>query len=173
MKQIVVLLVFLMTTSVAIAQEHKDSSCCKVMNELVFDIEVSGGTRYKGLQQFNGAIDLGYRFFNRIYPYFRYEISLMLYKHDGHKEYGNTYNIGGGIGVVLTELKDDGDNDRIEFTTNVTTSVGGHDYKNTSWYLGFRFRSSKDSFVALGFRHMHSRDTMWPDYRAFVVSFGF
>ena len=163
------LAVLLMAVGSASAQEKT------TIDDLILDLEVSAGTRYHGLQQANGAIDVGYCLFDRVYPYFRYESSLMLYKHEGSKTYGNTSNIGGGLGVVLLQW-DDKDKKgnieqiRFEFTGNVTTSVG-RDYKNTSYYGGFRMRS-RDHFVGLGFRYMKSRDDVMPNYKAFVVSIG-
>ena len=82
---------------------------------------------------------------------------------------------GGGLGVVLLQWDDEdkkGNKEqvRFEFTGNVTTSVG-RDYKNTSFYGGFRMRS-RDHFVGLGFRFMKSRDDVMPNYKAFVVSIG-
>ena len=137
-------------------------------SNFILDLEIAGGTRYKGMQQANLAIDRGYTVCDRVYPYCRYESSLMLYKHDGFKEYGNTRNIGGGAGIILR--KTDRDN-RLEFTGNVTTSVGG-DYRNTSFYGGFRFRSEAGAFIGLGYRYMKSRD-VWHDYSAFVLSIAF
>ena len=143
------LAVLLMAVGSASAQEKT------TIDDVILDLEVSAGTRYHGLQQVNGAIDVGYCLFDRVYPYFRYESSLMLYKHEGSKTYGNTSNIGGGLGVVLLQWDDEdkkGNKEqvRFEFTGNVTTSVG-RDYKNTSFYGGFRMRS-RDHFVGLGFR---------------------
>ena len=123
------LAVLLLAVGSASAQEKT------TIDDLILDLEVSAGTRYHGLQQANGAIDVGYCLFDRVYPYFRYESSLMLYKHEGSKTYGNTSNIGGGLGVVLLQWDDEdkkGNKEQIrfEFTGNVTTSVG-RDYKNT------------------------------------------
>ena len=164
MKKFFFLMMVLMTTVNINAKDVEDDKEIP----LIADLELGIGTRYKGLQQCNFSIDVGYTFFNLIYPYFRYESALMLYKHDGEKVYGNTSNIGGGLGVILYK---DEDNDRLEFTTNMTTSVGG-DYHNTAYYAGFRFRVD-GHFVGLGYRYNKSRDCDWHDYSAFVFSIAF
>ena len=164
------LILLLMMSGSAYSQDNDWS------DNIQLDLEASVGTRYKGLQQVNLAFDAGYLLFDRVYPYFRYESSLMLYKHAGLKTYGNTSNIGGGLGVILTQWTEtdkrgNEEKFKIELTGNVTTSVGNRDYKNTSYYAGLRLRYD-DSFVAFGYRYMNSRDDLMPNYSAFVVSFG-
>jgi hypothetical protein len=124
---------------------------------------------------------VGYLFANRVYPYFRYEGGLMLYKMGAgseNKHYANTVNIGGGLGCVLTRSKTAdkfGEKSQIDFTANVTSSMGG-DYKHTSYYGGFRFRtknkSGKENWVSMGYRRCISREEGWHDYGAFVFTLG-
>ena len=78
--RITTLLFLLLAMSGSAFAQEKDWS-----DDLQFDVEVSLGTRYKGLEQVNLAADLGYVLFDRVYPYFRTESSLLLYKHDGAK----------------------------------------------------------------------------------------
>lgn len=171
MKKIIFLLVVLAAAITANAQN-------KWYNNITGDIEASIGTRYKGLQQANLAVELGYLFCDRINPFFRSESSLMLYKHDGMKTYGNTYNIGGGVGVVLarefdTNKKGETEETRYEVVASVTSSVGGRrDYRNNSYYAGFRLRLD-GTFIGLGYRYMRSRECPIHDYSAFVFSIGF
>lgn len=176
MKKMMMALLVLMTAMTMSAQETEKKESWE--DPIVLDLEVSLGTRYKGLQQANLSIDLGYTIAGRVYPYFRSESSLMLYKHDGMKTYGNTWNIGGGIGVILDKknVKDEKGNDETrtwEFTANVTSSVGGRrDYRNNSYYFGFR-RRHDNVYLGLGYRFMRSRECHIHDYSAFVVSLGF
>lgn len=170
MKKILFMMVFMLTTLGMNAQEKSAT------DNIVLDLEVSSGSTYKHLQQYNFSVDLGYLLFERVYPYARYESSLMLYHPEGIKHYGNTYNVGGGVGVILKRFKDADDEDEmhhgLEFTANVTTSVGGHDYRNTSYYAGFRF-SVDGIFLGLGFRRMQAHDSAhFPSYNAFVFSIG-
>ncbi len=164
--------------SAALSMNAQDTEKKSVFDNVAVDVEMSVGTRYKGLQQGNLSIDVGYLIAGRVYPYFRSESSLMLYKHDGLKTYGNTWNIGGGIGVILKEKKEidkHGDEDvtRYEFTANMTSSVGGRrDYRNNSYYAGFRFRY-EGVYLGLGYRYMRSRECLVHDYSAFVLSVGF
>ena len=171
MKKFLLIAVALMVTVCVNAQVKGGTNKSK----LYLEGEISTGTRYKGLQQaVNGAIDLGLMS-KKIYPYIRYESSLMLYKHDGQKTYGNTYNLGGGFGIVLSDVTFPVNNAQrratSEFTMNLTSSIGGHDYKNTSLYAGFRIRT-QSGFVGLGYRHMRSRHTPIHDYRGFIVNIG-
>ena len=155
------------------AQNSSKGDVNEVLDNAILDLEFSVGTSYKHLQQFNYSIELGYLLFNRVYPYARYESSLLLYKHEG-KHYGNTYNLGGGLGVILYREENSEDlHDGVEFTANVTTSIGGHDYRNTSYYAGFRI-GYKERFIGLGFRRMQAHDSAhFPSYNAFVISIGF
>ena len=147
------------------AQDSSKENVKETLDKTILDLEFSVGTRYKHLQQFNYSLDLGYLLFNRVYPYARYESSLMLYKHDG-KHYGNTYNLGGGLGVIL--FRDENSDD-----IHVTTSIGGHDYRNTSYYAGFRI-GYNEKYLGLGFRRMAAHSSAhFPSYNAFVLSIGF
>ena len=176
--KVCLLAVALAATLCANALESDDKNATNPMGKMIFDAEISSGMRFRGLQQAaNGALDLGFCFAGKVYPYVRYESGLMLYKHDGQKIYGNTYNLGGGFGIVLSKVKHAVYNgkasySKLEFTANVTSSVGGKDYKNTSDYDGIRWRFS-GSFVGIGFRNMHSRTASMPDYRGIILSIGF
>ena len=55
----------------------------------------------------------------------------------------------------------------------MTSSVGGRrDYRNNSYYAGFRFRY-EGVYLGLGYRYMRSRECLVHDYSAFVLSVGF
>ena len=172
MKKFLLMMALLLTTLGINAQETTTKFDT---DNILLDLEVGSGTTYKHLQQYNLSLDLGYLLFNRVYPYARYESSLMLYHPEGIKHYGNTYNLGGGVGVILKKSKKESDDvlhHGVEFTANVTTSVGGHDYRNTSYYAGFRF-GTEGIFLGLGFRRMQAHDSAhFPSYNAFVVSIG-
>ena len=122
------LFVGMIISTTAYAQSSKDT-----WDNVLLDVELGVGTKYKGLQQANLSLDLGYKIANLFYPYFRTESSLMLYKRDGVKTYGNTWNIGGGAGFIVYKGVDKHDDEpfTVEITGNVTTSVGNYDYKNT------------------------------------------
>ncbi|MDO4995186.1 MAG: hypothetical protein Q4E32_09330 [Bacteroidales bacterium] len=177
MKKLILGLATMMAT-MSMGAQSSDSEKKNFWDNVYGDLEVSYGTRYKGLEQGNLSVDLGYRIAGRVYPYFRTESSLMLYKHDGMKTYGNTWNIGGGVGVILDKrtYKDSKGEDEIrtwEFTANITSSVGGRrDYRNNSYYAGFR-RRYDNVYIGLGYRYLRSRECNVHDYSAFVISLGF
>lgn len=163
------LFVGMIISTTAYAQSSKDT-----WDNVLLDVELGVGTKYKGLQQANLSLDLGYKIANLFYPYFRTESSLMLYKRDGVKTYGNTWNIGGGAGFIVYKGVDKHDDEpfTVEITGNVTTSVGNYDYKNTSYYGGVRLRSD-DVFIGVGYRYMSAHGNDFHNYSAFVVSIGF
>ena len=173
-----ILVVAAMVVTLSVSAQEASGTQKRWDDNLQLDLEASLGTRYKGLQQANLSLDVGYIIAGRVYPYLRTESSLMLYKHDGMKTYGNTWNLGGGVGVILhkyTEKNKKGEEEEntFELTANMTSSLGGRrDYRNNSYYLGFRFRVD-DVYLGLGYRYMRSRECNIHDYSAFVVSIGF
>lgn len=168
MKKKLLMLLFVCMTMSVTAFAQKDAK-----DNILWDVELGLGTKYKGLQQANLSLDLGYRIADFVYPYFRTESSLMLYKRDGTKTYGNTWNIGGGAGFIVYKSNKQGkDSFTIELTGNVTTSVGNYDYKNTSYYGGVRLRSD-GVYLGLGYRYMSAHGHEFHNYSAFVISVGF
>ena len=168
MKKKLLMLLFVCMTMSVTAFAQKDAK-----DNILWDVELGLGTKYKGLQQSNLSLELGYRIADFVYPYFRTESSLMLYKRDGTKTYGNTWNIGGGAGFIVYKSNKQGkDPFTLELTGNVTTSVGNYDYKNTSYYGGVRLRSD-GVFLGLGYRYMSAHGHEFHNYSAFVISVGF
>ena len=169
LRMTLLLFVGMMMSTTAFGQSTKDA-----WDDILWDIELGVGTKYKGLQQANWSLDLGYKIADLFYPYVRTERSLMLYKRDGVKTYGNTWNIGGGAGFIVYKGVDKHDKEpfTIEVTGNVTTSVGNYDYKNTSYYGGVRLRSD-GVFLSLGYRYMSAHGHEFHNYSAFVISIGF
>ena len=66
MKKKLLMLLFVCMTMSVTAFAQKDAK-----DNILWDVELGLGTKYKGLQQANLSLDLGYRIADFVYPYFR------------------------------------------------------------------------------------------------------
>lgn len=154
------------------AQEKEGNS---FLDKCVIEVGINGGFKNKGYVPLSLNVNLGYQFAPRFYVFLKEEGMLHLYDKDGTKTYLKSEDLGGGIGVRLTNPKTCSDG--VDFRISVTNSIGNADWKHTTydaqviWYANHETKRVSP-YIGIGFKHINSHTTGIPNYNGVYVTAG-
>lgn len=170
---ITLLLLLLLTPVRLCAQEAKDST---KHFPLYLELGLGFGSTSEKRFPTDLNVNLGYQITKRFSVRALGELSYIIPKNGGMKDYNHSYNIGGGVGYVFIPVKDP-DDDIYELRASYSTSVSGKDYKNNSYDIGLYWYWHRKSYhfapvVGIGYKFMDFRQKGMPNYNGVFLSIG-
>lgn len=158
------------------AQEYSEKGSAGFLDKCLVEVGVNAGFKNKGYAPLTMNANLGYHFLPRFYAFAKVEGTLLLYDKDGVKTYLKSQDLGGGLGVKLTNPKTCSDG--IDFRVSLTNSIGNADWKHTTynaniiWYSNHKNKRTTP-YIGLGFKHINSHSAGIPNYNGIYVTVGF
>ena len=107
------------------------------------------------------------------------ESSWLIPKEGMTKDYNGNFNLGGGLGYIISAMGDKEEAESVfEVRGSVTSSLTNHAYKNTSYKIGLYWRGCATSrrlvpFVGIGYNAKDFRTSGLSTYHGLFASFGF
>lgn len=173
MKKIFSLFLLVLSVLPIKAQEEKKTS--SFMDKCLVEVGVNGGFKNKGYAPLTMNVNFGYHFVPRLYAFAKVEGMLHLYDKDGTKTYLRSQDLGGGLGVVLTNPKVN--SDAVDLRVSLTNSIGNADWKHTAydvnviWYVRHAHKRCTP-YLGVGFKHINSHSAGIPNYNGVYVTAG-
>lgn len=172
MKKVLFLFILTFMVSPMVAQESKEGVA---LDKLLLEVGTNAGLKNKGYTPLTMSAHVGYHFFSRLYAFVKTEGMLNLYDKHGVKTYLRSQDLGGGLGIQLTNPKTC--HDGIDFRLSLTNSIGNADWKHTVydanviWYSHNR-KKYGNLYLGVGIKHINSHTAGISNYNGAYVSVG-
>lgn len=175
MKKVLFLFMLVLLVLPMSAQEGKEKESSSFLDKCLVEVGANAGFKNKGYAPLTLNAALGYHITPRFYAFVKAEGMLHLYDKDGIKTYLRSQDLGGGLGVKLTNPKTCPDG--VDLRVAVTNSIGNADWKHTAydanmiWYANHKTKRVTP-YLGVGFKHVKSHTAGIPNYNGVYVTVG-
>lgn len=164
--------VLLAMANTIMAQSYEKS----VTTPLHVEIGMGAGTANNGILPIDANVNVNYTLGGRFTLQAVMQSSYFVPKYGTTDSYNRATNLGGGVGYIFAPEKNDKLGD-FELRACVTTTIGGSNYKNTSYDLGIYWYSHTNKhklipIVGIGYRFRNYSDKSISDYNGAFFSLG-
>lgn len=157
------LFIFLCALTAGAQSNSKGSS--NFANRFSLEVATVGSSTSKDMNQIGFKANIGYDIIPQLFVFAQIEGEKYLYKSGDVKTHFSSNTLGGGLGTILFDTKDDkGSMGTIDARFAVGTTVGNPELKATTYDLSINWKILRgiSPTLGLGYRHINTRTSGMP-----------